>query len=85
MSDLDMTPSPFLIATALGDGTEAEIPAADYGELTRLLERMSAACEKARTPMPATVVWRFDRGAPRPLSRAELEEGDLHALPILAG
>jgi hypothetical protein len=51
--------SPFLIATMLGDGTEAETPAADYGELTRLLERMSAACEVGGTPTPATVIWRF--------------------------
>ena len=67
------------------DGTESEIPASSYEELGELLGRLTIACEKARRPTPPTIVWRLDRGGPRPLSRAELEEGDLHALPILAG
>jgi hypothetical protein len=77
--------APFLIAVALGDGTEAEIPAANYVELEGLLGRMAKVCVESGTPTPATVVWRLDRGAPRPMIRAELEEGHLHELPILSG
>ncbi len=75
---------PFLIVTALGDGTEAEIPASSYAELVELLGRMADACEGSVSRPPAAVVWRMDRGAPRPMSAAELEEGELHRLPILA-
>ena len=77
--------SPFLIATALGDGTVAQIPAADYAELGRLLERVGSFCEEAGVAAPPTVIWRMDRAVPRPLSRAELEEGDLGRLRLLDG
>jgi hypothetical protein len=72
--------APFLIAVALGDGTEAEIPAASYAELEGLLGRMAEVCVESGTPTPATVVWRLDRGAPRPMRRGELEEGHLERL-----
>jgi hypothetical protein len=75
---------PFLIVTALGDGTEAEVPAASYDELAELLGRMADACAGSMRRTPATVVWRMDRGAPRPMSAAELEEGDLCRFSILA-
>jgi hypothetical protein len=75
---------PFLIVTALGDGTEAEVPASSYAELGELLGRMADAWEGSMRRTPAAVIWRMDRGAPRPMSAAELEEGDLHRLPILA-
>jgi hypothetical protein len=77
-------PAPFLIIVAHGDGSESRIPASSYTELQALLGRMSEACETNGVPAPPTVVWRVDRGEPRPLSRAELAEGDLHNLPILA-
>lgn len=79
------TPAPFLIAVAHSDGTDSAIPASSFEELGVMLGRLTIACEKARRPTPPTVVWRLDRGEPRPLSRAELEEGHLHDLPILVG
>jgi hypothetical protein len=82
---LTAAPAPFLIAVAHADGTESEIPASSFEELEVLLRRLTAACEKARRPTPPTVIWRLDRGGPRPLSRAELEEGQLQDLPILVG
>jgi hypothetical protein len=76
--------APFLIKVALSDGTEARVPAMDYVEVEELLGRIAYASAKARLPTPTAQVWRLDRGAPRPLSRAELEEGELHEIPILA-
>jgi hypothetical protein len=78
-------PAPFLIRVELGDGTATEIPASSYGELSMRLGRMSAACVKSGVPTPPTVVWRRDRGEPRPMSLAELEEADLSDLRILRG
>jgi hypothetical protein len=78
-------PAPFLIAVAHSDGTESGIPAASFEQLEELLGRLTVACEKARRPTPPTVIWRLDRGEPRPLSKAELEEGGLQDLPILVG
>jgi hypothetical protein len=80
----DPAPAPFLIITALGDGTVAQIPAANYGELDELLERMARVCEDAGVAPPATGVWRMDRSVPRPMSRPELEEGNLRRLGMLA-
>jgi hypothetical protein len=77
-------PAPFLIYTALGDGEVVEIPALDLAELDRLLGRMSRVCAEAEVKAPATVVWRLDRGAPRRLSRAELEECDIARHTVLA-
>jgi hypothetical protein len=79
------TPAPFVIAIAHCDGTESAIPASSFEELGVMLGRLTVACEKARRPTPPTVVWRLDRGEPRPLGRAELEEGHLQDLSILAG
>jgi hypothetical protein len=77
-------PAPFLISVWLGDGEEVRIPAVDQAELYGLLARMSRVCRKAGTQSPAMVVWRLDRGEPRPMSRAELEEGDIARHPALA-
>jgi hypothetical protein len=79
------TPAPFLIALAHRDGTGSAIPASNFEELGAMLGRLTIACEKAGRPTPPTVVWRLDRGEPRPLNRAELAEGCLEGLPILAG
>jgi hypothetical protein len=76
--------APFLIAASLGDGTVARIPAASYAELEELLGRMALVCGEARVPTPPIVLWRLDRGEPRAMSEAELEEGGLRLLPILA-
>lgn len=77
--------APFLICVAHGDGAATEVPASSYAELRTLLGRMSAVCEKAGVPTPLTAIWRVDRGWPRPLVGAELEEGELAGLAILAG
>jgi hypothetical protein len=74
----------FLISIWLGDGEELRIPAADHAELYGLLARMSRVCREAGVASPAMVVWRLDRGEPRPMSRAELEEGDIARHPVLA-
>jgi hypothetical protein len=84
VSDADRPQAPFLIATVLGDGEVVRIPAADHAELYGLLARMSRVCREAGTQSPAMVVWRLDRGEPRPMSRAELEEGDFARHPALA-
>jgi hypothetical protein len=76
---------PFLIAVALADGTTVEIPAGDHPELVGLLGRMSKVCEDASVPTPAIVVWRLDRGEPRPMTWAELEECGLHESTMLSG
>jgi hypothetical protein len=85
LSEVETTPAPFLIVVAHPDGTESEIPAAGYEELGTLLGRMTATCADGRRPTPPTVIWRLDRDGPRPLNTAELEEGGLPDLPILAG
>jgi hypothetical protein len=79
------TPAPFLIAVAHGDGTESGIPASSFEELGVMLGWLTIACEKAGRPTPPAAIWRLDRGEPRPLSRAELEEGHLQDLSILVG
>jgi hypothetical protein len=84
LSDADRPPAPFLISVWLGDGEELRIPAVDQAELYGLLARMSRVCREAGARSPAMVVWRLDRGAPRPMSRAELEEGDIARHPALA-
>jgi hypothetical protein len=43
-------PAPFLIAAALGDGSEAEFPAAIYEDLERLRRQMADPCGEWRTP-----------------------------------
>jgi hypothetical protein len=64
--------APFLIAVALGDGTEAEIPAAGEAGLERLLGRMADACarNRCRFPLPSPprrpVAEREDRSSRKP-------------------
>ena len=77
MSTEARAPGSFLISIRLADGEEVKIPAADQAELYGLLARMSRVCREAGTRSPAMVVWRLGRGEPRPMSRAELEEGDI--------
>lgn len=84
MSTGARAPASFLISIRLADGEEVKIPAVDQAELYGLLARMSRVCREAGTASPAMVVWRLDRGAPRPMSRAELEEGDIARHPALA-
>ena len=83
MSTDNPAAAPFLIITTLGDGGVARIPVADYGQLDELLDRMARVCEDAGVAPPATGVWRMDRSVPRPMSRPELEEGDLRRFGML--
>jgi hypothetical protein len=84
LSGADRPKAPFVISMWPGDGEEIRIPAVDQAELYDLLARLSRVCREAGTRSPAMVVWRLDRGEPRPMSRAELEEGDIARDPILA-
>jgi hypothetical protein len=54
--------APLTISLPLGDGTSAEVPVSDHGELREVLERMSDACADRDVPAPAPVV-RLDAGA----------------------
>jgi hypothetical protein len=76
--------APFQISIWLADGEEIRIAAADQTELYGLLARISRVYRETGVRPSAMVVWRLDRGAPRPMSRAELEEGDIARHPALA-
>jgi hypothetical protein len=84
LSAASAAPGPFLISVSHADGSCSRLPARGYAELSALLGAMARACEKAGVPTSPTTVWRVDRGEPRAMSLAELEEGELHELAILA-
>jgi hypothetical protein len=83
LSDANRAPAPFRISIWLADGEEIRIAAADQTELYGLLARISRIYAETGVRPSAMVVWRLDRGEPRPMSRAELEEGDIARHPLL--
>jgi hypothetical protein len=84
LSNASRPTAPFQISIWLADGEEIRIAATDQTELYGLLARISRVYGETGVRPSAMVVWRLDRGAPRAMSRAELEEGDIARHPLLA-